>query len=195
MARRGGRLHSGRASMRYLALLRGVNVGGVALRMDELRTMLLGLGLEKVETYIQSGNAIFESPTRKTSALEAEIGLAIERDKKLGIRVIVKTAADIARITASHPFDTGENGKALYVTILAAEVDSTLLSELPGNKGGSERFAGAGDVVYGLYGDGYGRSKFTNNYFEKRLKVACTTRNWATMRKLADILEGRGGSG
>ena len=63
--------------MRYLALLRGVNVGGVVLKMDELRCLLLGLGFEKVETYIQSGNAIFESAAREASALEAAIGMAI----------------------------------------------------------------------------------------------------------------------
>lgn len=185
-------MHRGAPTMRYLALLRGVNVGGVVLKMDELRGILLGLGLDKVTTYIQSGNAIFETARKDAAALETAIAAAIGKEKGLDISVMVRTSAEAARIAAVHPFATGDNEKALYVTVLGSTADPKGLAEISGLKDVSERFEGRDGVVYGLYGAGYGRSKYTNTYLERKLKVACTTRNWTTMRQLVEILEGRG---
>jgi uncharacterized protein (DUF1697 family) len=90
--------------VRYVALLRGVNVGGKAIiRMAELRECAADLGLEDLRTYIASGNLLFRSPERQASRLDTELGRAIEERFGLRVPVVVRSASEISRIASSIP--------------------------------------------------------------------------------------------
>jgi uncharacterized protein (DUF1697 family) len=90
--------------VRYVALLRGINVGGKALiRMAELKACVEGLGMERVSTYIASGNVLFEAGRRSAAALESELEQAIEGAFGLPVKVIVLDRAAYGRIVAAIP--------------------------------------------------------------------------------------------
>jgi uncharacterized protein (DUF1697 family) len=173
----------------YLALVRGINVGGIILKMDDLKKILAGIGFTNIRTYIQSGNVLFESKERDAHALEQRSMDAILHDKHLAVTVIVKSQAQLEKIAAAHPLASKGNDKSLYVTALNATPSKKLIEEVMGMDYGADRFIIQGDVIYGCYGQGYGKSKFTNNYFESKLSVCGTTRNWNTLQKLLEMMK------
>lgn len=175
---------------RYVALLRGVNVGGVVLKMNRFREMLAGSGLQNVQTYIQSGNAVFESPENNAGALENLIHDAIRKGSGLDIAVMVLSVEDMRKFFSFHPLKAGEETKNLYAAILSGLPEEASIEKLTGIDNGVEKFAVDRRVVYGYYGSGYGNSKYSNNYIEKVLKVKATTRNWNTMQKLLEMVTG-----
>jgi uncharacterized protein (DUF1697 family) len=173
----------------YIAFVRGVNVGGVVLKMEGLKRMLEYIGFAKVSTYIQSGNAIFESKEPNKRKMEAEIAQEIKNEIDRDIVVIVKTVDELRRIVSSHPLADMGDAKNLYVSVLShdpAESDVEVLMETMNDV---DRHEVANRVVYSYYGQGYGNSKRSNNFLERILKVSATTRNWATMNKLLELAE------
>lgn len=172
---------------KYLALLRGVNVGGVVLKMEDFRSVLEYIGFAKVRTYIQSGNALFESGEDNKRRMEAAIASELKARAGRDIVVIVKTIPELRRIVEVHPLAAlGDIGK-LYVTILSHEPAKEDVEALMETMNDVDRHEVEGRVVYSYYGEGYGASKRTNNFIEKILKVSATTRNWETMNKLLDL--------
>src|SRR4051794_3091516 len=102
---------------RYIALLRSVNVGGRVLPMATLRGAFLDAGFENVETYIQSGNIVFTSPSRSVANVTAQARGALQGATKLDVPVVVRTPAALRKIVATQPFPTAAP-KALHVTFL-----------------------------------------------------------------------------
>jgi uncharacterized protein (DUF1697 family) len=201
----------------YVALLRAVNVGGHApLSMAELRRSLEGLGLRKVHTYLQSGNVVFDSDDAPRAAVTAAIEARIERDFQTRVGVRVLSASEITQVVAANPFAAapGADEKALHATFVipaASESDFGPASEkafgavlrtafdelaLPAAEGEEAAFVGpptfATPVVYLQLPHGYGRTKLNNAYFERALGTAATTRNWRTIRTLAELSSGSG---
>ena len=172
---------------RYVAFVRGVNVGGVVLKMEDLRKMLEYIGFTKVSTYIQSGNAIFDSKQANKRKMESEIAQEIKNKLDRDVAVIVKTVDEVRRIAGSHPLaELGDEDK-LYVTILAYDPTGPDIEILKETMNDVDRHEVANRVVYSYYGNGYGNSKRSNNFIEKILKVSATTRNWSVIRKLAEL--------
>ena len=172
-----------------VVLLRGVNVGGVVLKMADFRLLLEGLGCREVRTYIQSGNAVVQTGTKSPEALAGKIVRALAAERGLEVAVRVLGAEEFRGISAKHPLARGDGEEGLYVTLPTAPPAAGKLDELSAAAPGPELFAVEGGTVYGYYPDGYGKSKFANAWIEKRLGQPCTTRNWATMRSLAAMLE------
>jgi uncharacterized protein (DUF1697 family) len=172
---------------KYIAFIRGINVGGIVLKMDDLKKILDHAGFKKIQTYIQSGNAIFESSITNIPEIEKKIKSGIFKESGLDIVVIVKTKEELEKITASHPFEEKDNQKGLYITILNTQPIENKVRELMDLKSDVDKFILKGDIVYSYYGDGYGKSKFTNNYIENKLSASGTTRNWNTMKKIAEL--------
>ena len=168
----------------YVALLRSVNVGGRILRMDELRAVMAGLGYADVRTYIQSGNVLFGAEGAVTAQeLERALGEASARP----VGVLLRTAAEMAAIAAGNPFVVrDENPRHLHVTFLGRDV----VGGLDGVNYPPDELHVAGREVYLLCPNGYGRSKLVNAFFERRLKVGATTRNWATVLRLKEMAKG-----
>jgi uncharacterized protein (DUF1697 family) len=167
-----------------VALLRGINLGARnKVAMADLRDLFAGLGAEDVTTYVQSGNVVFAGDV-DASAIEA----GIKRDLGLDITVLVRSAAELDRLVARNPFaKKASDPKQLHVTFLAGKPAAGRVAELDPERSPGDEFTVAGQEVYLYCPQGYGPSKLSNDYFEKTLGVAATTRNWNTVTKLAEL--------
>jgi uncharacterized protein (DUF1697 family) len=173
----------------YVALLRGINLGAHnKIAMADLRELFAAVGAEAIATYVQSGNVVFKSSVGSAPKLARAIEERIERDLGLGVKVLLRTNAELAGIAAGNPFDaSGTDSATLHVTFLAERPDPARVRGLDPARGQPDEFRVAGREVYLHCPNGYGRSKLTNAYFEKQLGVAATTRNWRTVTKLAEL--------
>jgi len=175
----------------YVALLRGVNVGRNILRMDRLRAVCLELGLENVRTYVQSGNVVFSaghSVPHWTEALERRL----VGESRLAVAVMVRTAADMARVLQSNPFlrEDGVAPARLAVTFLDRPPARAAVEALDALSGGPDRFRLHGTEVYLHCPAGLARTRLNNNALEKVLAVRATSRNWSTVGRLAAMAAG-----
>ena len=173
---------------RYLVLIRGINVGGIVLKMDDLKAVLAELGAEEIRTYIQSGNAIFRSASEDVRGLEKSIKELIRSKKGLDIEAFVKTRADLEGILASPPFED-DGGKRLYVTVFGRRPEAGKVEGLRDFNTDTEKIAVTDDAAWIYCAEGYGEARFSNNFLQKRLGVPCTTRNLNTMRKLLEMMK------
>jgi uncharacterized protein (DUF1697 family) len=172
----------------YIALLRGVNVGGNTLKMERLREVCAELGLKNARTYVQSGNVVFEAhgtAGRWAAALEKRLA----GEARLPVSVIVRTGAEMGRVIAANPFlqERGIDLARLHVTFLPAEPAKAGLERLDTLKAGTDRFRCVGRDIYLHCPNGYGKSKLSNNAIEKALSLRATTRNWNTVNKLYEM--------
>jgi uncharacterized protein (DUF1697 family) len=169
----------------HVALLRGINVSGQKkIRMADLRGLLEQFNVQEVQTYIQSGNILFQSPLEAT-ALRQKIFEAIAEQYGFHVPVQVISAAEWLNWADQNPFlpEREEVLKSLHLTIL--EKDPGSLGPLPFET--QDQFVQRGRLIYLYCPDGYGRSKLTNTFWERKAGCAATTRNWKTVRKLAEM--------
>jgi uncharacterized protein (DUF1697 family) len=166
----------------YVALFRGLNVGGNnILPMKELVALLENIGLQNVRTYIQSGNAIFQSEEKNASLLSNKIRTAIKKSHGFEPQVLLLELEEMERAVGSNPFPQAESEpKTLHVHFLASMPKHPDFDALEGIKSDRERFALKDGVFYLHAPDGIGRSKLAANA-EKLLGVSMTGRNWRTV--------------
>ena len=177
----------------YVALFRGLNVGGSGiLPMRELVSLLENIGLRNVETYIQSGNAIFESEEEEDgSLLSSRITAAIKESHGFEPYVLLLRPEELENVVESNPFPEAEpEPKTLHVYFLASSPERPDLDALEGIKGDRERFVLKDGVFYLHAPDGLGRSKLAAKA-EKLLGVPATARNWRTVRKVMKMAKER----
>lgn len=169
---------------RYVALLRGINVGGrTRVAMDDLRRLFADLGYGDVTTYIQSGNVLFDADG-PAAPVAAAIEEGIASELGLSVTVVLRSAAELDAVVDANPFaGRVPDPSKLHVTFLAAEPAGTV--EVP--PGVADELAVAGREVYLHCPGGYGRTKLDNGFFERGLGVPATTRTWTTVRKLRDL--------
>ena len=171
----------------YIALLRGINVSGQKkVPMAALRELLSNLGFGNVQTYIQSGNVIFQSSQEKISELEYLIQEALKSHFGFEVSVLVRTASNLKSIVDHCPF-TDEKKVNSYFTLLHSVADSHLIGETKKINYSNEEFIITKNCVYFYSSTGYGNAKCNNNFFERKLKVTATTRNYKTMVKLLSL--------
>ncbi|MDX2679808.1 DUF1697 domain-containing protein [Streptomyces sp. NY05-11A] len=175
----------------YAALLRGINVGGSKkVPMAELRTLLEGLDLGDVRTYLQSGQAVFSSAHGNEETLAAEIAAAIEKHFGFGVDVVVRDHAFLKAVVDACPFPAAElEAKQLHVTYFSAPVDEERYADIDRDAHLPEEFR-LGDRVLYLYApDGLGRSKLAEQLSRPRLTkgLIATARNWNTVVKLVEM--------
>ena len=164
----------------FIALLRGVNVGGRKVPMGELRTLFDELGHTDVRTYIQSGNVVFEAkgqPARVRAAIEQ----ALQRAFGFEVAVLLRTPAELAKVVKRNPF-----GADAYVTFLDVAPDPKLVTAIDGDAYLPDEFVVDGREVFVRCPNGYGRTKINNTFFERKLTTHATTRNWNTVTLLLD---------
>ena len=179
-----------RPDPRFLALLRGVNVGGRALLpMPALRAALSDSGFEDVRTHLQSGNVILAGGSRGQKLSPALVEALIEEHFDLKVRVVLRTQAELADIVARNPLMAAA-GKAsnLHVVFLGSLPDPTLVDGLDPDRSPPDRFVVSGQEIFLHYPLGSGRSKLNLDYFEKKLGVIGTARNWNTVTRLLQLL-------
>ncbi|MCC1483117.1 DUF1697 domain-containing protein [Winogradskyella immobilis] len=172
----------------YIALLRGINVGGHRkIPMADLRGLLTKMGFNNVQTYIQSGNVIFQS-SKDTKTLEITIKQAIANRFGFDVPVIVKTRADIKTIFDNCPFPETKKTNSYY-TLLSHQPDIDLVKIASEKTYPNEEYQILNDCIYFYAEKGYGNAKFNLNWFEKTLNVNATARNYKTMLKLLSLSE------
>ncbi len=169
----------------WIALLRGINVGGNnPLPMAELRTDLASLGFENVRTYIQSGNVVFEAASGTASSLAKRIAGRIEERHPFRPHVLVVGRDDLEAAIRSNPFPGAvSEPKTLHLFFLAGPAGGADTAALERARAPSERYRLTDAVFYLHAPDGIGRSKLAANV-ERLLGVATTARNWRTVEKL-----------
>ncbi|MFN2207281.1 MAG: DUF1697 domain-containing protein [Candidatus Promineifilaceae bacterium] len=169
----------------YIALLRGINVGGHnKLPMKELRALLEDMSLKNVKTYIQSGNVVFASDEVDADRLSAEIASAINAGYGFEPRVLLLTANDLAAAMSGNPFPEGEGEpKSLHLYFLSEEPAEPNLAALQDVQNEDERFKLQGTVFYLHAPSGIGRSKLAERV-ERVLGVPATARNWRSVSKI-----------
>ncbi|HML06403.1 MAG TPA: DUF1697 domain-containing protein [Methanobacterium sp.] len=177
--------------MKYIALLRGINVGGKKrIKMADLVEALEPLGLENVKTYLQSGNVIFEYDSIDSDEIARNIEDKISQTFGISVNVIIRTESELERVINTNPFIKKPNIELdkLHVTFLK-ELPDFIALDL--NKSENEKFEVIDREIYLYLPNGYGRTKLTNNIFEKKLKTTATTRNWKTTNKLFEMSKNR----
>jgi uncharacterized protein (DUF1697 family) len=171
----------------YIALLRGINVSGQKkVPMAELRELLSKAGLASVKTYIQSGNVIFQSSEKHIQSLEFKIHNAIKKHFGFEVPVIIKTPNELQKIFDSCPFSEEKKQKS-YFMMLFAVPEETSVEEVIKISYPNEVFQITDDCVYFYCSAGYGSAKMNNNFFERKLKVTASARNYRTMLKLLSL--------
>jgi len=171
----------------YIILLRGINVGGhKKVPMAELREVLTKSGLENVKTYIQSGNVVCDYKKIDNSELEVIIKNAIAAHFDFEVPVFVRTPLQLKAIFDACPFPQEEKMNS-YFTLLQETPVPELVDEVSKKTYPNEKFEIIEDCIYFFSSTGYGRAKYSNNFFEKKLKVSATARNYKTMMKLLEM--------
>ena len=163
----------------YIALLRGVNVGGRKLPMADLRATFDALGHTEVRTYIQSGNVVFRAGSGSKAAVRSAIEKAIARDSGLDVTVLLRTPAEIASVMVRNPF-----GPDAYVTFLDDRPAAARIEAIDPGLYAPDEFEVDGREVFVRCPNGYGRTKINNTFFERKLATGATTRNWNTAKLL-----------
>jgi uncharacterized protein (DUF1697 family) len=175
----------------YIALLRGINVlGKKIIKMTELARLFESLGFTGVKTYIQSGNVIFsvngEIPGESLTNLIRDAIL-----KKFGfmVNIIIVTPEDLIRVKSANPFknNDGTAKENIYITFLERKPDPANISTINPSDYLPDRFIIINNAIYLDCAGGYGTTKLSNTFFENRLKVHATTRNWRTVNQLIEL--------
>jgi uncharacterized protein (DUF1697 family) len=177
----------------YIALLRGINVGGKnRINMAELKHTFEAMGLSRVQTYIQSGNVLFESEAEE-EALGKQIEHEIEVAFGFSVTVVLRKDEELKRIAANCPFSEEEvseaeessEGESLYVSFLLEEPSQEGIQRLSAFKSESDEYRIQGREVFLLFRHSIRNSKLANNL--QKLDVPATVRNWKTVNKLVAL--------
>mgnify|MGYP005815571153 FL=1 len=171
----------------YIALLKGINVGGhKKVPMAELRELLSKSGFENVQTYIQSGNVILQSNKSDISEIESDIEKSIEDYFGFEVSVLVKTRQELQRVFDDFPF-AKDKKKASYFMMLHDCPSDDLVKEASEKVYEGEEYKIINDCIYYYFEKGLGKAKFNVNFFERKFKTFATARNYNTMVKLLSL--------
>ena len=176
----------------YVALLRGVNVGGRnRLPMLTLKRIFAQAGCANVETFIQSGNVVFEADGAIAAALPTAAPLAIERLAGFVAPVVVRSALAMRRIVEGNPFPRGAEADQLYVMCLANIPTAAAVAALDKMRSHPDEFEVRGADIYLRLINGMARTKLTNSWFDRALETVGTARNWRTTSRLEELVRAR----
>lgn len=174
--------------MKYVAFLRGINVGGkTSIKMERLRAVFSGLGYENVKTYIQSGNVIFETAENDRAKIVNAIETAIETEF-FKTSVMVRSNAEIRDAFENNPF-AGEafEDKLFHLIFLSEELSDEKAALLLANNCDAEKFAVRRREVYCFLREGFSASLLGKKYIDNKLKIPATARNWRTIKKILEL--------
>jgi uncharacterized protein (DUF1697 family) len=185
--------------MRYVALLRGINVGGRnKVAMADLRQVAESLGHTEVATYIQSGNLVFTNAGGNASGVADALADGLEQEiaRSLAVRpvVVVLSRADLAQVIADNPFPGESNPKALHAVfrreaLTAEAVEAITAAEQKARaKGSQDEVIVVGRTLFLRTPDGLGRSELAAQLARVGSQAAGTARNWATVSRLLEML-------
>jgi uncharacterized protein (DUF1697 family) len=175
---------------RYIALLRGVNLGGYnRVAMADLRALVSKIGYDDVKTLLQSGNVVFSGPKKSPAALERELEAAFEKTLKLKVDFHVRTAGEWRKVIDGNPFtvEARNDPSRLVVTCYKSSLDPAQVKATQAAITGPEKLRAEGRHLYMTFPDGQGNSKAA--IVVGRMLGAGTARNWNTVLKLATLCD------
>lgn len=176
----------------FVGFLRGINVGGHRkIKMADLKNTLSAIGLVNPETYLQSGNIIFESDDLNTESLQRVIEESIRASFGFEVPVLVYSKTDFQSIFLNNPFvnEPKVDRKKLYYILLKSQPEQAVFDRIRSGRNFLEEMRLVGKVIYMNYVGGYGRSQVGVNFFERKLDQTATARNYNTMRNLNEKLQ------
>jgi uncharacterized protein (DUF1697 family) len=173
----------------YVALLRGVNVGGKhKLPMKELVEICSKNECGNVRTYIQSGNVVFTAPASVAKRLAHTLAKKIEQHFGFPVPVVLRSREQLEQVARNNPFlKAGKPESTLYVSFLTDEPTAEAIGKLDPNRSAPDEFRVVGSEIYFYFPNGLGNSKLTSAYFDSRLATVGTARNWTTLLKLVEM--------
>ena len=167
---------------KYICLLRGINVGGKnVIKMAELREALPEIGWSDAETYIQSGNIVFNA--KAADAKPVKVAGLIKDEWGYDVSAMIVTSRRWLQLVANDPFERLEK-KFVHLTLLGAKPKKEFRDAVLRTDIGDDLCELEGDCLYLYCPNGYSKTKLTNSFLERKLKTSATTRNWNTVLKL-----------
>lgn len=172
---------------KYIAFLRAINVGGHTVKMDYLRTLFAEIGFANVETFIASGNVIFDSTARNTKPLEARVEKHLQEKLGYAVATMIRSTAELATVAAYRPFSEAEltaDGHGLHIAFLRDTPAGETQQKMLGLQTAVDEFHFNGREMYWLCRGRFSDSLFKGN-LEKILGMPATVRNSTTVKKMA----------
>lgn len=177
----------------YVVLLRAVNLGGHGkLPMADFRKLLAELGFRNVETYIQSGNAVFDAPGPPAKVTKS-VAAALEKLMVAPAGVLIRTHDELSRVIAANPYqaEAAADGTKVHVAFLSADPGpraipllDRIVTQYPHRR---DRYHLSGEILYLHLPDGAAETKFTGKMLDRATGVVGTARNWNTVLKLHEM--------
>jgi uncharacterized protein (DUF1697 family) len=174
----------------YISILRGINVSGYrVIKMDALKKMCADLAFNNVQTYIQSGNIVFQSKTISTEKTSATINTNIKKLFGFDVPVITFTQTELEVVINSNPFskDKTKDPAFFHITFLSGQPELQNIELLKQVDLKNDKYEIIDKAIYLYCPNGYSNSKLTNSFLETKLKITATTRNWKTTNELQNI--------
>ncbi len=176
----------------YISLLRGINVNGKnKIQMNQLAELYALLGFEKIVTYIQSGNVVFEYKLKKGKEIAEIIEKGIKKQFGISVPALVMEKKEFEGIIKRNPFlkDKSVDAAKLHITFFDEEPVKENLNKIAAIDGGKDKIIIDSKTAYLYCPVGYGRTKYTNTVIENKLKVKATTRNLKTVTAISELLK------
>ncbi len=173
----------------HVAFLRGINLGTRKLPMKDLCAMFESAGCERVRSFIQSGNVVFAASAAVAKKVPAAIEAAIVKKYGFEAPIVLRTAAELAAAYEHNPLlEPKIDPKFVYLAMLPKAPTKAALAKLEPERFAPDVFVVRGRDIYVRYPKGIARSKLTNAYFDTRLGMTSTMRNWNTIGKLVEMV-------
>jgi uncharacterized protein (DUF1697 family) len=175
----------------YVALLRGINVGGKnKVPMPDLVEMFTEAGCSNVRTYIQSGNVVFSVAPKSAKRVPDLVSRRIADRFGYRVPVVLRTVDEFRQVAVSNPFLQSDcDANSLHVGFLADLPDPRDVAALDPKRSPGDSFTMRGQEIYLCLPNGVARTKLTNAYFDSRLTTTSTFRNWRTVLKLLELTQ------
>lgn len=158
--------------------------------MADLKSLYEALELGNTQTYVQSGNVVFDSEEQDAEKLRKSLEAQIETTFGFSVPVLIRTADDFKRVIESHPF-ANEDPIRVLITFLYERPEKSKWDELSLYQDKVDQFALGEQEIFLFCPGGYGRTKLSNTFFEKKLGVVATTRNWKSVNTLYEMASKR----
>ena len=173
----------------YIALLRGINVGGNnKLAMGDLAEIFGDAGCSSVTPYIQSGNVIFEADAELANRVPKIVAGTIAERFGYSVPVILRSSDEFQTTASLNPLlRAGTDPKELHVVFLADNPEQSRVLALDPDRSPPDEFAVMGREIYLHCPNGFARTKLTTAYFDSKLNTTATIRNWKTVLKLTEL--------
>lgn len=176
----------------YISILRGINVSGHnMIKMEALKKIYTGLAFYDVQSYIQSGNVVFRTKGSDPEMIGIKVQAEIKKEFGFDVPVMVIELNEMRKIAKENPFimDKSKDGSFLHVSFLSGDPGKALVNKIDGALYLPDEFRWKGRAIYLYCPGGYGKTKLNNGFFESKLKITATTRNWKTVNELIRMAE------